>query len=51
MDELEQLRISLETKNLDQERENARNAKATKIMNCMQNFVRNMLKDRLERRE
>lgn len=51
VDELEQLRGSLETKSLEQERENARNAKATKIMNCMQNFVRNMLKDRLERRE
>lgn len=51
VDELEQLRGSLETKSLEQERENARHAKATKIMNCMQNFVRNMLKDRLERRE
>ena len=50
-DELEQLRISLEAKSLDKEKENARNAKATKIMNCMQNFVRNMLKERLERRE
>ena len=51
VDELQQLKNQMETKNLDWERENAKNAKAAKIMNCMQNFVRNMLKDRLERRE
>ena len=35
----------------DFEREMARTRKATKIMICMQNFVREMLKERLEKRE
>ena len=35
----------------EHKQEIARNTKATKIMISMQNFVRNMLKDRLEKRE
>ena len=35
----------------EHELEIQRNMKATKIMICMQNFVRNLIKDRMEARE
>ena len=49
--EVQQLRATGDAAKEDFEREMARNRKATKIMICMQNFVREMLKERLEKRE
>ena len=49
--EVQLLRATGDAAKEDFEREMARNRKATKIMICMQNFVREMLKERLEKRE
>lgn len=48
---LDEQRSKLEALRKTYDEETAKTKKATKVMICMQNFVREMLKDRLEKRE